>query len=133
MKYISSMQALNLPCELDTCGDWHRFGMDWERPFLLESDESVFGTYGIEHGKKIPENTGAFSVANHIRACLDLLELGFYDLAQGMKEDFLCNDQYDEEVFRQVMRLKTKEHWHLVDDFMTQEYRLKWIEFKEPC
>jgi len=131
MNYISGMQALNLPCELDTCGDWHRSGMDWDRPFLLESNDSVFGDYGIEHDKSIPGNSGLFSVANHIRACLDLIERSHFALAQGMNQDFFCNDQYDEEVFSKVLLLKTKNNWPLVDDFMTQEYRLRWLSFKE--
>jgi len=27
MKYITGIHALNLPCSLDTCGDWHSLKM----------------------------------------------------------------------------------------------------------
>ena len=131
MRYISGMQALNLPCELDTCGDWHRSGMDWDTPFILDSDHSIFGEYGIEHNKPIPDNQGLYSVANHIRACLDLLALGFYDLAQGMKEDFICTDKYDSEIFEKVLMMRKLRNWLKINDFMEQEYRLEWINFRE--
>ena len=29
MKYISGINALNLPCSLDTCGDWHTSALQW--------------------------------------------------------------------------------------------------------
>lgn len=54
----------------------------------------------------IPEHPGRYHVANHIRALLDLLELGRFTPAQGMNQDFICNDAYTEEIFRQVMKLR---------------------------
>lgn len=131
MDYTSGMQALNLPCNLDTCGDWHRSGMDWDTPFILESDRSIFGDYGIEHNKPIPDNPALYSVANHIRACLDLLALEYYDLAQGMKEDFICTDKYNSEIFEKVLMMRKLKNWQEINDFMEQEYRLEWIDFRE--
>jgi len=63
------------------CGDWHTSGSNWDNIVLLDSDESIFGDYGIEQGKIIPENKGVFNVANHIRALLDILVKGKYSLA----------------------------------------------------
>ena len=48
-----------------------------------------------------------FAVANHIRALLDLLELGNFGLAQGMNKDFIGNDDYADEVFDKVAMMKT--------------------------
>ena len=48
MKYITGVHALNLPCSLLTCGDWHSPSLQWERLRFSESNDSVFGDYGIE-------------------------------------------------------------------------------------
>lgn len=36
MKYVSLIHALNLPCSLDTCGDWHTSALQWDSPNILE-------------------------------------------------------------------------------------------------
>lgn len=87
MKYITGQHALNLPCSLMTSGDWHQSALQWEFPFCRDSRDSVFGDYGIEH-------KGTYDVANHIRALLDLLEMGRFTAAQGMNKDYICNDKY---------------------------------------
>ena len=51
MEYISGIHALNLPCELETCGDWHTSALQWKRPLMRESNGSLFGDYGIEKTK----------------------------------------------------------------------------------
>jgi len=56
MKYITGIHALNLSCELETCGDWHQSAIQWVHPTILESIGSIFGDYGIEHNKPIPEH-----------------------------------------------------------------------------
>jgi hypothetical protein len=66
MKYVSGLHALNLKCELLTCGDWHQSAIQWLNVPPMESAESVFGDYGIEFGKTMPEHKGIFNVANHI-------------------------------------------------------------------
>lgn len=43
MRYLSGIHALNLKCELDTCGDWHQSAIQWERLKLYESNESLWG------------------------------------------------------------------------------------------
>lgn len=96
MLYITGQHALNIPCSLLTCGDWHQSGIQWKHPFFRESADSVFAEYGIEQNIPIPEHTAKYNVANHIRALLDLLELGKFSLAQGMNKDFICNDAYSD-------------------------------------
>ena len=94
MKYVSGIHALNLVCSLDTCGDWHQSAIQWDNIPMRESNGSIWGDYGIEHNRKIPEHSGQYNVANHIRALLDLLEDGNFTVAQGMRKDYICNDRY---------------------------------------
>ncbi len=130
MKYISLVHALNLPCQLETCGDWHASALQWEKPHVLESDNSLWQTYGIEQKKRIPEHQEYYNVANHIRALLDLLYVGNFSTAQGMNEDFICNKKYDVEIFEKVLMMKDLTHWNKIDEFMTKEYLGKWVKFK---
>ena len=74
MQYITGQHALNIPCPLLTCGDWHQSAIQWNYPLFRNSNDSVFGDYGIEKNVAIPEHTEKYNVANHIRALLDLLD-----------------------------------------------------------
>ena len=130
MQYITGIHALNLPCSLLTCGDWHQSALQWEKPRFRNSEDSFFGDYGIEQCSVVPENEGTYAVANHIRALLDLLELGNYSLAQGMNEEFIGNDDYTDEIFDKVTLMKDLSHWRGIDRFMGQEYYGKWLDYK---
>jgi hypothetical protein len=131
MRYITGIHALNLPCSLATCGDWHASALRWKNITFRDSEQSIFGLYGIEYGVKIPEHDKTYAAANHIRALLDLLELGRYASAQGMREDFICNDGYTEEVFKQVALMKSLANWCDIDHFMGREYLLEWLTYRE--
>jgi hypothetical protein len=131
MWYISGIQALNLPCKLLTCGDWHHFSMNWDRLDLFDSEKSIYSDYGIELNHSVPKHPGSHYVANHIRALLDLLTQGNFFMAQGMNDDFICNDSYTEEIFLKVAELKTFQNWTDIDAFMGREYYSKWLRFKE--
>lgn len=131
MRYLSGIHALNLPCSLVTCGDWHQSGIQWHTLSLLESNGSIFGDYGIERNKNVPEHDEQFNVANHIRALLDLLVMKKYSIAQGMNNDFICNEAYDDEVFSKVASLNTLENWEQIDRFMGKEYYAKWLDYKK--
>ena len=130
MRYITGIHALNLPCSLLTCGDWRCSALQWKEPTFRNSESSIFGDYGIEDCSFVPENEGTYAVANHIRALLDLLELGNYSVAQGMNQDFICNDNYTNEVFEQVTLLQSLPHWQEIDNFMGREYYGKWLDYK---
>ncbi|MCL2126579.1 MAG: hypothetical protein FWH33_11435 [Oscillospiraceae bacterium] len=130
MLYITGVHALNLPCSLQTCGDWHITALQWENPKINDSKNSIFAEYGIEECSVVPEHEGTFATANHIRALLDLLELGCYSLAQGMNHDFICNDQYTEELFGKVTMMRHLPHWSEIDRFMGSEYYGKWLDYK---
>lgn len=73
MLYVTGIFALNLTCNLDTCGDWHTSALNWQKVTLVDSDTMFFRDYGIEQNRSIPEHDGKYCVANHIRALLDLL------------------------------------------------------------
>jgi len=130
MQYLTGQHALNIPCSLLTCGDWRQSSLQWSSPFFRNSEESIFGDYGIEENISIPEHSGAYNVANHIRALLDLLELGKFTLAQGMNRDFICNDVYNEEIFSQVMMFEHSPFWNDIDRFMGKEYYAVWLDYK---
>lgn len=130
MKYISGIHALNLPCGLQTCGDWHTSSIQWDFPTLAESAGSILGDYGIEFGKKIPQHQERYAVANHIRALLDLIQNGQFELAQGMRKDYICNEAYTEELFEKVFSLRENGKWDEIDRFMHKEYGRRWRVWK---
>jgi len=130
MQYITGIHALNLPCSLLTCGDWHCSALQWERPTFRDSEGSFFGDYGIERCSAVPENDGTYAVANHIRALLDLLEVGNYSEAQGMNKDFIGNDDYTDEVFGKVALMRELPHWQGIEQFMGREYHGKWLDYR---
>lgn len=129
MKYITGIHALNLPCSLQTFGDWHRGGIQWGKLTIADTDSSVLGTHGIEDFDGVPEHPGTHKVANHIRAILDMLVDSQFSYAQGMRKDFICNDSLDTEVFEQTLKLKGLPHWAQINDFMGHEYGLRWLSF----
>lgn len=131
MEYISGVHALNLTCSLNTCGDWHQSAIQWERPTLRKSEDSIFGDYGIETGVRIPEHGGTFAAANHIRALLDLLAEGKFSLTQGMRDDFICTDEYNGEIFEKVSMMERLPLWQQIDAFMEKEYRMTWVRYRK--
>ena len=129
MKYLTGIHALNLNCCLDTCGDWHKSALNWNDLDLRESEGSFFGDYGIETNHTIPEHTGKYCVANHIRALLDLILDRNFAVAQGMNKDFICNDKYNSEIFEKVCSLRNLSYWNEISDFMGKEYMMEWVNF----
>lgn len=130
MLYITGMQALNIPCALRTGGDWHQSSMDWQHLNLKESDTGFFQEYGIEGPKKIPQHERLFFVANHLRAVLDLLDAQDFCDAGGMRRDYIGNDEYDDELFSQVLKMRNLPKWPAIDRFMEKEYLMKWVNFR---
>ena len=131
MLYLTGIHALNLECGLATCGDWHRSALAWKDLTLRDSEKSVFGEWGIEGAKPIPKHNGLYYVADHLRACLDLVAEGNFALAQGMKDDYICNDSYTPVVFEKTALLRDSAGWASVDAFMQKEYRLDWLGYKK--
>lgn len=130
MKYISGIHALNILCDLDTPGDWHQSALNWNTIHELDSNDMFFKDYGIETDKTIPEHSEKYCVANHIRALLDLLQQGMFSVTQGMDNDFICNDIYNNEIFSKVYSMQSLSNWESIDNFMMKEYKMKWINYK---
>ena len=129
MKYITGEHALNLPCSLETCGDWHTLSMNWNKIEFAETEGSVFGEYGIETCDVVPFHEGEiFYIANTLRALLDLLKSGRTVLCQGMKNDYICNDKYTKEFFEKVWQIQDVSG---VNEIMEREWRLEWIDYRE--
>lgn len=129
MQYITGIHALNLPCNLNTTGDWHTSGIQWEKPHTQDSSDSIFGEWGIEAGHKIPDHQGTYFVANHIRACLDMLAAGDFSDLKGMRDDYICHDEYTPLIFGKVLSLRDSSMWDAINRFMEREYRMQWIHF----
>lgn len=132
MEYLTGIFALNLPCSLDTCGDWHSKSINWNHPDFRESSNSVLKDYGIEK-KRIVQflDRKEYNVANHIRALLDMLLVGNYGYAQGMKNEYICNDHYTKEIFENVKKLKSQKNWNQINKFMEKEYKMQWLNYLE--
>lgn len=131
MIYLTGLYALNIPdVALETCGDWHRKALNWNDPLLIESDKSIYKNYGIIQNLYVKEVKQNLNVANHIRALLDLISLGRFNLAEGMNKDFICNSGLNEVIFEKIMMLKELPIWNRIDEFMTNEYHFKWKKYK---
>ena len=60
-----------------------------------------------------------------------MLVSGNYGYAQGMKEEYICNEQYTDQIFNQVLKLRDAGNWYHINEFMKREYKLEWIKFLE--
>lgn len=137
MLYITGIYALNLPCSLNTDGDWHCAALNWKAMKLFDSKRSFFGNYGIEKNKNLYEWVSIeefkgkkYNIANHIRALLDLIYQEKYSIAQGMRDDFIDNSDYTLEIFNKINEMKNLPYWHRIDKFMGKEYKLQWINYR---
>lgn len=137
MEYVTDIHALNLPSDTDTTGDWHASALQWSQLRMANSEDSVFGDWGItrDSSVRVPEHEGRrFNIANHVRAVLDMIEHGRLSVAQGMRKDYIGNDAYNVEIFPRVWLLRGTDNWPNVDRFMRKEYGLAWLKFsQEAC
>ena len=77
----------------------------------------------------MPNHPGTYKIANHIRALLDLVSEGNFGYAQGMNNDFICNNKYTEEVFSKLLLLRTSHMWEKIKEFIGKEYGVAWLRF----
>ncbi len=129
MKYVSGIHALNVTCQLNTMGDWHASALRWDNPCQYDTEDSVFKDYGIEYKKQIPEHLETYPVANHIRACLDLIDKGKFGYAQGMNKNYISNKKLNQIIFEKVLLLKNNKNWLDIQKFMIKEFCMEWINF----
>ena len=130
MLYLSGIYALNIENTLNTCGDWHTSALDWSNIELEESTNSMFGDWGIEMNKSIPEHTELYNVADDLRAILDLMQkeenLGYL---KGFRADFICTDEYNDIFFQKVFLLRNLKHWADINSLMEREFMFEWQNF----
>ena len=129
MKYITGIFALNIEDSLETCGDWHTSALDWNKIKLKESDDTIFGDYGIESNKTIPEHQDLYNVANTLRAVLDLMTEGMLGYLKGFRDDFFCTDIYNKEFFEKVIMLRHLKFWKDINILMKREFMFEWDNF----
>lgn len=136
MQYITGLPALNLPCSLDTVGDWHHSSYDWKNIQIRESDGSVLGKWGIEK-HFVKERDEYCYTADTLRACLDLLYDECFSALTGMKEDLIDNNRYTPILFEQIKIIierliddNDREKAERIDAFVSKEYESDWITFK---
>lgn len=128
--YITGIYALNLPCSLETTGDWHSSSLNWKNAHFKNANESTFSLWGIE--KHYVNQLGKDClVANHLRAILDLMEEGKTKMLKGFRKDWICVDDYNNVFMEQVWKLRNKNNWEDIDDLMVREFTLLWRKFKE--
>ena len=131
MEYVTGIYALNIPCQLETDGDWHAPALDWNNPRIKESDESLFGQWGIEYDPQPNYGNITMPVANHIRACLDLIEEGCFGSVQGMRDNFISNEAYTPLILETILLLRNNSLWSEIDAFIGKEYLCDWLDYKE--
>ena len=131
MKYITGIYALQFDLIPDMGCDWHSTTLDWSKTKWGETDNNIFGTYGIIKSYSSYLNKGCF-VANPIRVALDEFINNSFGYLQGsLRKDFILNDKYNLEFFNKVIKLKDLPHWKEIDKFMEKEYMLGWLNYKE--
>lgn len=132
MKYITGYKALNLPCSLETTGDWHQSSMDWENIVFSNSEDSIFGDFGIEYCYSVPNHIGEkIAIANTLRAILDLMQTTQLRTLKGFRDDYFCTDIYNEIFFEKVLMLKNTKNWEEIDKIMLREFNREWKDFKK--
>ena len=129
MRYVTGLHALNSIRPDPAPSDWHRSAIDWGSPLILESEGSPFGDWGIVEACDPLCDERLW--ATNLRACADLIALGRFGDARGMREHFIGDDAHEPELFEMVSRLRGTEGWGEVDRFMGSEYMLHWLDFKE--
>lgn len=136
MKYVTGIIALGVPCSLDTCGKWNVTKaqyIDENLMRLRESDESPFKDYGIEMNKIVPYHEFClYNVANHVRAYLDLLYEGEFEVLEELFYDCIDNGKARKDIFMCVYsKLRNLACFTEVNQFMEKEFGNAWNSFKD--
>lgn len=131
MKYITGIYGLNIEDSTEACGDWHTSALNWKNVRFEESNHSIFGDYGIETGKEIPESDLKYNVANTIRCILDIMVKGDTGYLKGFRNDFLCTDIYNKELFDKVLMLRGQDNWEDINSLMQREFMFEWDRYLE--
>lgn len=130
MKYVTGVYGLNIENSKETCGDWHTSALDWSKVSMLESKGSIWGDWGIESSKSIPEHDGLHYVADDMHSVLDLMGVyGRLRWLRGFRNDFFCTDRYNQEFLEKVYMLRGKDNWEDICSLMKREFMWEWDKF----
>ncbi len=131
MKYVSGLHALSQVCDFDTAGVPKPTDLDWKHMCVRESDGSIYGEYGITKADFLPYyGFGIYYVANTVRAILDSLAYEDYKTIENFRDEIICNERLNEEVFEKVSWLNKLPNWKDVDEIMHREYGDLWLRWK---
>lgn len=128
MQYLTGRAALNIVCQLNTMGDWHSTSIDWNNCKYNDTEESIYGDWGLEEGNH-PITNESIVKANHIRAILDIMEgttTTSIDWLYGFHYDFLSTNEYDDILIEKVLMLKDNPRWPGINKLMSKTLPLKW-------
>jgi hypothetical protein len=131
VRYITGKHALNIENSLNTCGDWHQSALRWQDIDFQETENSLFGEWGIEYNKSIPNHTEKYAVANDLRAILDLMVDNQLGYIKGFRSDWICTDEYNQIFFDKVIQLKQLPHWKDINQLMKYEFMWEWDKYLE--
>ena len=134
MKYISGYLAMGVECELPTPGKWNITKQEFLDDELFksrESDDSPFKNFGIEKDKLVPyREFCCFNVANHVRAYLDMLYDGEFELLDGMFAECINNAKARQDIFMCVYgKLRHLACFSKVNEFMEKEFGNAWYSY----
>lgn len=134
MQYITGYLAFGIPCELPTPGKWNITKQEYldENLFKLrDSDESPFKDYGIEKNKIVPHREFClFNIANHVRAYVDMLYDGQFDMMRDLFFECINNAKAREDIFMLVYgKLRKLDCYKEVNEFMTEEFGNAWLAY----
>lgn len=138
MEYLTGVLALQIPCELDSVGTWNFTKKDFhdDKLFIVrESDDSKLKGYGIEEHKIIPYKTDEedgklYSVANHVRAYLDLLCDRQFDTLKDLFYSSIKSKKCRAEIFRRVYDMYKDGTMSVPEyQFMEKEFGNAWFSY----
>ena len=132
MMYLTGELAFGIPCKLETNGRWDISRKQFANATFVDSDNTLWGNYGIEEAKIIPgKEFTVFNVANHVRAYLDML-LAVDDLSkmEGIYEDWIGAVKYRLDIFECVYsRMRDHERYNDVVAFFIKEFGNAWPSY----
>lgn len=119
MLYLSGVFALNHQQNKEN-GDWHEKALNWQKPFYLESINSLLKEEGIEKDNTFANKYQLITpyYAKTERALVDLLAKHEFKFLIGMKRDYPLTETELSYLFILARQLKDEE----INQFLEKEY-----------
>ena len=134
MQYVSGYIAFGIPCSRDSVGVWNIPKEEYTDNFesyLMESENTPLGTYGIEKNKLVPKHEYVlYNVADHVRAYCDLLYLGKFDILEGLFDYAIKDLKCRKDIFMVTYgKLGHVADFDKIHDFMCDEFGNAWVSY----